>query len=156
MFNKGAIVRDFQNQVLQQEWYKFRTSVLDRRQERVMSLNEAQTALLHQRQTRLSALAQKQARLDQGINELNAKFTDTAIATEYDASRLVEKFEAPEKIATGNDAIDKDSKPLPCLGPRAHWIDCKKKYALDPRPCNAYVEALEKCVVNTISSKTTA
>ena len=92
---------------------------------------------------------QKHEQLDQTISDLNAKFIDESIALQYDASNLLEKFEI--KTNNEHDGIEKDSKPLPCLGQRAHWIDCQKKYAKDPRPCHSYVDELEKCVTSTIS-----
>jgi hypothetical protein len=146
-----VIVRDFQNQSLQNEWDKFRMSVLVRRNERSVALSQSQIALEQQRQARMAISSQRHARLDQSIDELNAKFSDESIALQYDASSLLQKFETPENVSRVYDDIDKDSKPLPCLGQRAHWIDCQKKYAKDPRPCHAYVEALERCVVRTIS-----
>jgi hypothetical protein len=151
-----AIVRDFQNQTLQQEWDKFRTSVLIRRNERAKALNEAQVAQKQQREVQAALLAQRKASLDQAIDEMNAKFSDEAIALEYDASKLLQKFQAPAILTVVYDDIDKDSRPLPCLGQRAHWMDCQKKYAADSRPCNAYVEALEQCVKDTISKVASA
>jgi hypothetical protein len=97
-------------------------------------------------------LRQQHERIDNSIDDLNAKFADTAIALQHDANRMLEKFKIPENfIQDSEGSINKDSKPLPCLGQRAHWIDCQKKYASDSRPCNAYFEALEKCVLDTIS-----
>lgn len=126
-------------------------SVLVHRNERATNFNQTQMALEQQRQARMAMASQRHVRLDQSIDALNAQFSDSAVALKYDASNLLQKFEAPENISHVYDDIDKDSKPLPCLGPRAHWMDCQKKYAMDPRPCNAYVEALEKCVVSTVS-----
>jgi K+-sensing histidine kinase KdpD len=147
----GDIIRDFQNQTLQEEWDKFRTSILIRRNERSRSIIETQQALQQERETIATAAAQRHATLDEAIDSLNAKFADEAIALEYDTAALVQKFQTPESVAGSHYDIMKDSKPLPCLGQRAHWIDCHKKYSTDPRPCNAYLTELEKCVMNTIS-----
>lgn len=151
--NIGAIVRDFQNQALQDEWDQYRKSVLIQRTERSNSIANAHQELQYQHQQQMMIAAQKHEQLDQIISELNANFIDEAIALQYDASNLLEKFEIKTNVLTKDayDGIEKDSKPLPCLGQRAHWIDCQKKYAKDPRPCHAYVDELEKCVTSTIS-----
>jgi predicted transcriptional regulator len=137
---------------LQKEWDGFRTSVLSRRQERIQALSQEHAALEHQRQARTVRLKQLHERIDETIDDLNAKFADSAVALQYDANRLLDKFHTPENFTQETkDSINKDSKPLPCLGQRAHWMDCQKKYSSDSRPCNAYFEELEKCVLGTIS-----
>lgn len=88
--------------------------------------------------------------LEERIDQQMAHFADVAIAANYDATRLGQKFGF---LTTKEyDDINKESKPLPCLGQRAHWIDCQRKYAVDSRPCNAYVDALEACVRQTIAN----
>lgn len=140
-------MRDFSNQTLQEEWNKFRTDVLNRRNERV----QRRAASLQQQQAttdrEIQEMKQKLESLQSTVDKANADFADGSIALEYDADRVLQ-------------ALDPNSgkmQPLSqCLGERAHWIDCSKKYSVDTRPCDAYLKALEVCVQNTILSKTAA
>lgn len=139
---KAAIIRDFQNQTIQEEWNKFRAGVLVRRNDRRMKLSDAAKQQMQEREVRAVQRQQRMASLDQAIDEMKAKFADDSIALKYDADNLTKRFEKP--------APKEKPKILPCLGPRAHWMDCIKKYAVDPRPCDAYLATLEKCVNETI------
>ena len=93
-----------------------------------------------QRQQAEAFRAPRLQALDQKLESLSAKFDDTAVALEHDAKRLGDQYQIRE-----NPSAELDSIPLPCLGPRAHWMDCQKKYPDDPRPCDAYATALQKC-----------
>jgi hypothetical protein len=140
------MVREFQNQALQNEWNSFRTSVLTHRNEREQKLAHQNGALLQERQMRMTSIANRNAALDDRLDSLNAKFSDISVALEYDTARVQEKFgelkaESPEEVQH-------------CLGERVHWMFCQQKYALDSRPCNAYLGALEKCVNKTIVDST--
>jgi hypothetical protein len=146
------IVRDFQSKLLQDEWNKFGTTIVHRRNERLQRL---QAAVNENQQKRSAYTAMQQPRLaalDAQMDQLSATIADQTTAMDYDASQLVQKYRKWIDFKNNNemDAIEKDSKPLPCLGQRAHWIDCQKKYAADSRPCNFYVTALEECVTRTI------
>jgi len=124
--------------------------VIQRRNERLQMM---QAAAQENHQKRQAAAAQRQMRMAQveaSLDRMQAKFTDDSVALEYDADRLNKKFGFQQV----HDDIDKESVPLPCLGPRAHWIDCQKKFAPDNRPCNFYVQALEECVRQTIGKTT--
>jgi hypothetical protein len=94
-----------------------------------------------------AAAAQRNAALDDHLESLNARFTDTSIALEYDSARVQERFGGEQKAET-------PEKVQHCLGERAHWIDCQTKYAVDSRPCNEYLSAFEKCVNKTIVDST--
>lgn len=107
--------------------------------------SQLQSEFQKQKSQRASLEEQVQTNLD----HWNAKFADESVALEYDSQRLAEKY-----ILTPKEGVLLDSKPLPCLGERAHWMDCQKKYAKDSRPCISYVEALERCVNKTISENT--
>ena len=138
------IVRDFQSKVLQEEWNKFGSSVVIRRNERLQELEQATAQYQQQRHLASISRQQRMEALDSSIDEMQAKITDLLVANEYDADKLIQKYE--HWINAEIDDPNRDSKPLPCLGERAHWIDCQKKYAVDSRPCNFYVSALEQCV----------
>ena len=142
------IVRDFQSQILQEEWNKFGMSVVRRRNERLQRLEAAAQAQQQQRQAHAAARQMRMAQVESSIDAMQAKFTDQSVALDYDADRLLKKYGFWTEQTY--DDVEKESKPLPCLGPRAHWIDCQKKYGSDNRPCNFYVQALEECVRQTI------
>jgi hypothetical protein len=142
-----AMVRDFRNQALQNEWNTFRTSVLTHRAERQQNLAHQNGALLQQRQMRATEVAQRNAALDDRLDTLNAKFTDISVGLEYDTARVQEKFGEPK-----TENLEKEVKH--CLGERVHWMFCQQKYANDSRPCNAYLSALETCVSKTIVDST--
>ena len=110
-------------------------SILERRAERDRHVEET-SARLEAATKQLEAWASRNTELDNRIEDLRAQFSDGKVALEYDAKNVAE-------VLGKNQAWKKE---MPCLGQRAHWIDCQKKYALDSRPCDAYVDALEKCV----------
>lgn len=142
-----TMVRDFQNQALQNEWNSFRSSVLNHRAERQQNLAHQNGALLQERQKRAAEVAYRQAALDNRLDTLNAKFSDISVALEYDTARVQEKF--------GEQKLDNPEKEVQhCLGERVHWMFCQQKYADDGRPCNAYLNALEQCVSKTIVDST--
>ena len=138
------IVRDFQSKILQEEWNKFGTSVIIRRNERLQELEQATAQYQQQRHLASISRQQRMEALDTSIDEKQANITDLLVANEYDADKLMQKY--GHWIDAEIDDPNRDSKPLPCLGERAHWIDCQNKYAVDSRPCNFYVSALEQCV----------
>lgn len=141
-------MRDFESKILQEEWNKFGTSVIQRRNDRLQRLQAAAHEHQQSRQANAAARQMRLSQVESSIDSMQAKFTDESVALEYEADRLLKKFGflAEQEY----DDPEKESKPLPCLGPRAHWIDCQKKYAPDNRPCNFYVQALEDCVRQTI------
>ena len=137
-------MRDFQSKVLQEEWNKFGTSVIMRRNQRLQELEQATAQYQHRRHLASISRQQRMEALDASIDEMQANITDSLVANEYDADKLIQKY--GHWIHAEIDDPNRESKPLPCLGERAHWIDCQKKYAVDSRPCNFYVSALEQCV----------
>lgn len=141
------MLREFQNQVLQEEWDKFRFSVIAQRDQRHKHMTEAALVLEQRRQVAAARRQQRMHLLDTAIDEMNAKFADESVALEYDANALIQRFET--KKVNGVDKV------RPCLGPRAHWMDCAKKYSKDTRPCDAYMDILEKCVKDAIVNSTT-
>ncbi len=140
----ASIVRDFQSKILREEWNKFGTSVIIRRNERLQELEQATAQYQQQRHLASISRQQRMEALDTSIDEMQANITDLLVANEYDANKLMQMY--GHWIDAEIDDPNRDSKPLPCLGERAHWIDCQKKYAVDSRPCNFYVSALEQCV----------
>lgn len=127
-------------------------SFLDQRSERIKKFNDTTFLLNEQHKAQAAVSAQRHAELDQSIDDLNAEFADKSLAMRYDAEVLVHRFNASDTpLDKNHDDITKDRKPLPCLGQRAHWMDCMKKYSVDPRPCNTYLDELEKCVSSTIT-----
>jgi hypothetical protein len=141
------IIRNFQSKVLQEEWNKFGTSLLIRRNERLQRLQERFAELQHQRHLASVARQQRMVSLDTALDQMQATFADQAVALEYDTTKLIKQYSHWLDIKVEEE---RDSKPLPCLGQRAHWIDCQTKYSADSRPCNFYVTALEECVQRTI------
>lgn len=133
--------------MLQEEWNKFGTSLIIQRNERLQRLEERFAELQHQRHLASAARQSRLASLDTALDQMQATFADQAVALEYDANKLMKQYSHWLNVEV---EAERDSKPLPCLGPRAHWIDCQTKYAADSRPCNFYVTALEECVQRTI------
>ena len=139
------IAKDFQNEEIQKAWKSVQVSVLERREARDRHVEET-SAKLQESAKRMEAWAARNAELDNTIEDLRAKFSDGRVALDYDAKNVAE-------IIRQNQAGEKE---MPCLGQRAHWIDCQKKYALDSRPCDAYVDALERCVKEAVVKKAVA
>jgi hypothetical protein len=97
--------------------------------------------------------------LDAQLDTLNATFADASVALEYDARVLYNKFETADsqqqkQSERGQNSNKKAS--VPCLGPRAHWMDCVTKYRVDTRPCDSYLTTLERCVQETVVRLATA
>jgi hypothetical protein len=101
------------------------------------------SARLQASSKQLEAWRERISELDNSIEQAKAKFTDEKVALAYDTRNV-------EQILSENQPWQKE---MPCLGQRAHWIDCQKKYALDSRPCDAYVDALERCVNEAVLQK---
>lgn len=140
-----AIVRDFSNQTLQGEWDKFRRDVIIRRNERLEKRNAAMLEAQQQQQTDNAVLQQRLAGMNDRRDQLLATFADQSVSISYDIQRLEDKY------------LGMPETPPPvdfCLGERAHWIDCSKKYGTDIRPCSDYLAALERCVNRTITEST--
>lgn len=147
--------------MLQEEWNKFGTSILVHRNERLQKLQQATQQYQHERQLHSIQYQQRMEELDNSIDTMQATITDQLVENEYEVQKLLHQYShwipSATTNTTTNDIISsdaseevKDSKPLPCLGERAHWIDCQKKYSVDSRPCNYYVQALEQCVHRTM------
>jgi hypothetical protein len=157
-FPSADIVRDFSNQVVQEEWTKFRATVLNRQHERSQHLSQAAQQQQREREVLNLQRQQRVQALDARIDDLNATFSDAAVALEYDAKALYRKFETagalPEQTSTSQSQKKQvaaaAAAAVPCLGPRAHWMDCAIKYRVDTRPCDAYLATLERCVQETV------
>jgi hypothetical protein len=133
---------------IQDEWNKFGTRIVQRRNERLQRLQAVVSERESQRHAILAAQQERQSRVDAELDRLMATMADQTVALDYDATQLLAKYGSWTTKEISDP--DKESKPLPCLGPRAHWIDCQTKYKADSRPCNFYVTALEECVTQTI------
>lgn len=133
------IAKDFQNEEIQKAWKSVQVSVLERREARDRHVAET-SAQLQESAKKMEAWAARNADLDNTIEDLRAKFSDGRVALDYDANALAETIRQTQP----------GRKEMPCLGQRAHWIDCQTKYALDSRPCDAYVDALERCVKEAV------
>lgn len=118
-------------------------SILDRRSERDRRVAET-SARLEAATKQMEAWKAQNAELDNKIEDLRAQFADAKVALDYDAKNVSDLLQQHRPW----------KKEMPCLGQRAHWIDCQKKYALDSRPCDAYVDALERCVNETVVKAT--
>lgn len=138
-----AIVRDFSNQTLQEEWDKFRREIIIRRNERLEKRNAALLESQQRQQTNHAALQERLTSLNERKDQLLATFADESIMIRYDIQRLEEKY----ILGTTEQTPPIDF----CLGERAHWIDCSKKYGTDISPCSDYLGALERCVNRTIT-----
>jgi hypothetical protein len=159
LLHTAAMLQDFQNEILQQEWTNYRSTVLERHRQRTFDRNQAVLDLQQHSEQRKKLLARTNE-LDAEIESLQAKFTDLSTAVEYDVQKLGEKyrvsFSEPNsgiRPANGITLLTKRSttSTRTCLGPRAHVIDCMSKYRNDVRPCSAYVDALEMCVSDIVT-----
>jgi exonuclease VII large subunit len=138
MNNQEEIVREFANQMMVQD---------DEQQPHASRMTSWQQQLeQHEREIEHVRRSHRLASLDLALDEMAARFSDAAVALEYDvnvvSSHNLDQTKDHTKRGTNNTE--------PCLGPRAHWMDCVKKYAVDTRPCNAYMTALEMCVQEAI------
>lgn len=81
-----------------------------------------------------------QAKLDQSIDSMEARFDDMSNVVEYDAERLEKKYLNTTTMKKGD---------IPCLTERTSIAACytDKK---DSAACDSFIQALEECVSNTI------
>ena len=136
------IAKDFQNEELQKAWRTVQGSIVDKMKGRDHLVAET-SARLQSSTMQMEAWRERIAELDGTIEGLRAKFSDGKVALDYDTRNVADVLRENQPWM----------KEMPCLGQRAHWIDCQKKYALDSRPCDAYVEALEHCVNEAVVNK---
>mmetsp|Transcript_12496 Transcript_12496/g.34692 ORF Transcript_12496/g.34692 Transcript_12496/m.34692 type:complete len:168 (-) Transcript_12496:116-619(-) len=134
------IALDYQNQELNKAWKGVQVSILERRNRREQAMSAALAEQRRANEEQKQIMAARHQRLDDSIHDLNQEFSARLAEIESGTSVLTDDlFDLAQKKQT-----------LPCLGPRAHWLDCHKKYAIDSRPCDAYLETLEKCVTEAI------
>eukprot|EP00522_Entomoneis_paludosa_P010489 CAMPEP_0172447746 /NCGR_PEP_ID=MMETSP1065-20121228/6980_1 /TAXON_ID=265537 /ORGANISM="Amphiprora paludosa, Strain CCMP125" /LENGTH=165 /DNA_ID=CAMNT_0013199113 /DNA_START=35 /DNA_END=532 /DNA_ORIENTATION=+ len=134
------IALDYQNEELNKAWQGVQVSILNRRNQREQAMSAALTQQKMANEEQRQIMAARHRRLDERIEALNGDFANRMAEIEHGTSMLKEDL----------DEIQNKKQTLPCLGPRAHWLDCHKKYALDSRPCDAYLATLEKCVTEAI------
>jgi glycerol-3-phosphate dehydrogenase len=150
------IVRDFQSESLQEEWNKFGAKVMDRRAQRENALHRAREASEHKiRAVHDNARQLTTTMAQQQTDQLEAQFRREYQSSDQKATELLGRYGMWTNRSQSDKDVDdpsKVSKPLPCLGPRAHWIECQQKYHPDSRPCVIYVEALEECVRQTLAA----
>lgn len=139
----ATILRDFQNQTVQEEWNRFRAVILNRRNERQQQQLTATQQQHHERHMQALKRQERLSSLDVVLEDLRAKFADASIALEHDISHVV-----TQQTPTHNPNHHK----MACVGERAHWMDCASKYGYASN-CDAYIRTLEKCVNETITSK---
>lgn len=84
-----------------------------------------------------------QQQLDQAIESLEDKFTDSSNVLDYEMSRLEQKY-------LGNTPY-KSAAKLPCLLERADIAMCYNQHKDDPMACDAFVQALTSCAEKTIT-----
>lgn len=144
------ILRDFESKTLQEEWNRFGRSVMQQRSQRMKETQAAIQVHQFQIQEARKVRHQRMQTIDAHLQSMEDSFEQGAQSLDDTSTKLIERYGAWTTKEV--DDPSKESKPLPCLGPRAHWIDCQKKYgAVDSRPCNFYVEALEECVHQAVT-----
>jgi hypothetical protein len=142
MARTEKIATDLANEELQNAWRYVQVSILDSRVERQRVVDET-AGRLQASAGRLQVWLERNEALDNKLEGLQAQFSDAAVALQYDATK------AQEQLASSRAW----KHSMPCLGQRAHWIDCQKKYALDSRPCDPYLHELGKCVQGVVVTK---
>jgi hypothetical protein len=147
------MLRDFQSESLQEQWNKFGATVMDRRAQREHALYKAKESSDRKIQSVLASQQQRTLGVEAATVSMEAQFKHELQVTDQRAAQLLEQYGIWTTKAL--DDPHKASKPLPCLGPRAHWLDCQMKYHPDSRPCNGYVDALEECVRQTLDESPT-
>jgi hypothetical protein len=144
------ILRDFKSESLQEEWNKFGATVMDRRAQRETALYKARETSELKIRTVQATQQQRSVGIEAATSSMESQFQREWQASDQKATELLERYGVWTTKQV--DDPDKVSKPLPCLGPRAHWMDCQQKYHPDSRPCVVYVEALEECVRQTLAA----
>jgi hypothetical protein len=130
-YNNEQIVKLFGKQV----------EKLGERKAEVLKETLAQKTQLQQRMDQFREQNKNiQAKLDQSIDSMEARFADMSNVVEYDAERLEKKYLNTTTVKMGD---------IPCLTERTSITACytDKK---DSTACDSFIQALEECVSNTI------
>ena len=135
----AKINSEFDAKILNEEWDKYRTVLLQRHQQR--ETNEAiREAEVKQQMEALDVKVKAvHGRLDEATNTIKSQLADLEVELEHDVNRLSAKFE-------GNVSAGAAS----CIDARAELNSCYTTLK-DSAECQIFAKKLEKCVTDTLA-----
>lgn len=147
--NTAKINQDFESQVLQEEWSKYRSIHLQRHHQRENTTSQHITHVQEQIDNFTKQAKGVHDTLDNMVDEASSKLVDLEVAMEHDVNRLTKK-------CGENNLLDKSPEGQ-CLDIRAELSHCYNTLGNSSSKggdeCQIFVQRLDRCVTQALSSK---
>lgn len=140
---QAELAQDFHNERIVKLFGKQMEKIGERRAGIVQSALEQRTVLQQRMEEFRLRNKAVQRQLDQSIEAMEDKFTDSSNVVEYDMSQLEQKYLGPS-------SFDSSATP-PCLLERTDIATCYARSKGNPTACDSFVQALTKCADKTIT-----
>ena len=135
----AKINQDFDSQILQNEWNKYRSSHLERHQQRSQSYTDLETEIHAQQMTFRENANIVHTKLNDIIDTNKARLADAEVEVGYEINRLYDKFGAGPTGTKGGE----------CLDVRADLTRCYTTLK-DSNECQIFVQKLDRCVTDAL------
>ena len=147
IYNTAQINQDFESQVLQEEWSKYRSSHLQRHNQREQMISQHMTQVQEAIDKFTTHAKSVHETLDNMVDEANSKLVDLEVSLDHDLNRLTKK--CGEK-----NVLDKSPEGQ-CLDIRAELSHCYNTLGGSGGgdECQIFVQRLDRCVTKALSSK---
>jgi hypothetical protein len=137
------LARDFHNDQIVRLFGKQMETIAERRASMLQSAVDQRNKLQQHMEEFRVRNKNFQQQLDQAIESLEDKFTDSSNVLDYEMSRLEHKY-------MGNSPFQSSAK-LPCLLERADIATCYGQHRENPMACDSFIQALTNCAEKTIT-----
>lgn len=144
---QASLVKDFQNQILEEEWNNRKRNLMQQTDDRVLREQEFAETFQEKREKFLSSKNQVQADLDSRLESLKANFSDEYFDSNYDIDAALKKY------AGGSSSSSKQDENKPCLDARLNLTQCYNDGDKEKDSCKPLMDQLEKCVNNFLISQ---
>lgn len=137
------IVQTFQSKAIQKEFELFQAKMITSHNETVSRDDQQRQVLQRDLNTWREGNAQMQTSLDERIDAVRAKFSDTEVGFKYDLGKMEETMKKKaRKLGNTENA---------CINSRNELARCFNEVK-DVRICDGFVEALERCAQKMVTS----
>lgn len=140
------MAQEYNNEQIVKMFGKQMEKIGEKRSEMLKATLEQKATLQRQMEQFREQNKSLQQQLDQSIESLEDRFTDTANAVEFDAERL-------EKSYLGTKSLSASKKDIPCFSERSNIAACFTDNKKQPLVCDPFIEALTECANKVITAK---
>ena len=137
----AKINQDFDSQILQNEWNKYRSSHLERYQQRSQSYTDLEAEIHAQQKAFRENANIVHTKLNNIIDVNKARLADSEVEVGYEINRLYDKF--------GAGGPSGGTKGGECLDVRADLTRCYTTLK-DSNECQIFVQKLDRCVTDAL------